>query len=85
MSNHTICLKVGISMASLLLLSWPTAYWINRGSTGSDILTVLAHREDSRRHAENNGAPCVSSTTETGAFRMGINPDYPPFARKSLP
>ncbi|MBF0192041.1 MAG: hypothetical protein HQL99_13005 [Magnetococcales bacterium] len=83
--SDRICLNTGLSMASLLLLSWPAAYWMNHGHADPNIRSVPAHGSDSRRHAVNHDGPCASLVIETRAFRMGIDSAYPPFARKSIP
>ncbi|MBF0127037.1 MAG: hypothetical protein HQM02_07485 [Magnetococcales bacterium] len=84
MSND-LCLKIGIAMASVLALSWPSAYLASRMQMGSGNRSVLDHWTDARRHVVRDAGPCASPEPDAKAFRMGINPDYPPFSRKNLP
>ena len=74
--NTDIYSSTGIALAALLALSWPVAYALNHGHAGQ------AQQMASNRPVVSNNCSCVSPSQPVNAFRMGINPDYPPFAGK---
>ncbi|MBF0460110.1 MAG: hypothetical protein HQL87_01820 [Magnetococcales bacterium] len=78
--NIDIHSSTGIALASLLALSWPAAYLMSRIHTGQGNQWVDVHRPAMR--SDCSGA---SSAHPVNAFRMGINPDYPPFSGKMVP
>jgi hypothetical protein len=83
--NTDLCSSIGIGLASLLALSWPSAYLVSRMHADSDNQTAAQHWVDPRRHAVSSVMPCVAAEHKTKAFRTGIDSDYPPFSRKIAP
>ncbi|MBF0461905.1 MAG: hypothetical protein HQL87_10955 [Magnetococcales bacterium] len=77
MTTNT-CRKIGITLASLLLLAWPTAYLTSLANPEAANLTGLFRTTDMPRHAGYNTASRAS--TDNRPFRLGISLDQTPFA-----
>ncbi|MBF0463101.1 MAG: hypothetical protein HQL87_17160 [Magnetococcales bacterium] len=83
--NIDIHSSTGIALASLLALSWPATYLMSRIQSDQGESTAVTHWVESHRPAPSSDCPNASSLHPVNAFRMGINPDYPPFSGKIVP
>ncbi len=76
--------KIGIALATLLLLAWPVAYLTSQLDGGTVHPLASAHGVSGPNHSgyavASTEMPCPSPTPTNKSFRMGISLDQAPFA-----
>ncbi|MEO5330676.1 MAG: hypothetical protein H7839_01525 [Magnetococcus sp. YQC-5] len=82
--NRNTVEKVGFTVAFLLLLSWPTAYIMNRLDPGAGHPIESLHLDNMPRHAGFRAA-FQSTLSSNKSYRMGITLDQYPFSQESAP